>query len=100
MVSPCSGATSIAAPSPAQARAGPGNWSIVTTNACFDAEVERKVTISTNVHHGKLRVERHGAFAGVLALAPSKTQNIRTAADGSVSVLVEQAKLVVGHAGV
>jgi hypothetical protein len=45
---------------------------------------------------GQLRVELRGALAGILALAATNTKTARIGADGSVSVLVEQIKLVAG----
>jgi DNA invertase Pin-like site-specific DNA recombinase len=45
---------------------------------------------------GKLRVELRGALAGILALAYNDKTHLRHGADGSVSVLVEQVKLVAG----
>jgi hypothetical protein len=45
---------------------------------------------------GELHVEISGALAGILALAATNTKTARIGADGSVSVLVEQIKLVAG----
>jgi site-specific DNA recombinase len=44
----------------------------------------------------QLRIELRGALAGILALASAPNKNIRNNADGSVSVLCEQIKLVAG----
>jgi site-specific DNA recombinase len=45
---------------------------------------------------GQLRVELRGALAGILALAANDKPHLRRGADGSVSVLCEQMKLVAG----
>ncbi len=45
---------------------------------------------------GQLRVEIRGALAGILALATNAKTHLRRGADGSVSVLAEQIKLVAG----
>jgi len=45
---------------------------------------------------GQLRVEIRGALAGILALSAQTNKTARVAPDGSVSVLVEQIKLVAG----
>jgi len=45
---------------------------------------------------GKLRVEIRGALAGILTLATNAKSHLRHSADGSISVLVQQAKLVAG----
>ncbi len=45
---------------------------------------------------GHLRVEIRGALAGILALATNGKNHLRRGGDGSVSVLVEQMKLVAG----
>jgi site-specific DNA recombinase len=45
---------------------------------------------------GELRLEIRGALAGILALALNKSRGIQRDLDGSVSVLVEQIKLVAG----
>jgi hypothetical protein len=45
---------------------------------------------------GKLRVELRGALAGILGLAANNQNHLRRGADGSISVLVEQVKLVAG----
>ena len=45
---------------------------------------------------GKLRVELRGALAGILGLAANDKNHQRRNADGSVSVLCEQVKLVAG----
>jgi site-specific DNA recombinase len=45
---------------------------------------------------GQLRVELRGALAGILALANNDKNHLRRGADGSVSVLCEQIKLVAG----
>ena len=46
--------------------------------------------------NGQLRVEIRGALAGILSLAHGKQDHLRHRADGSVSVLTEQIKLVAG----
>ncbi len=46
--------------------------------------------------NGQLRVEIRGALAGILALGHGKQDHLRQRADGSISVLVQQAKLVAG----
>ncbi len=46
--------------------------------------------------NGELRVEIRGALAGILALGAQNTKTARKSADGSISVLVEQVKLVAG----
>ena len=46
--------------------------------------------------NAKLRVEIRGALAGVLALSHGKQDHLRRRADGSLSVLLEQIKLVAG----
>src|ERR1700734_4102291 len=43
---------------------------------------------------GQLRVELRGALAGILALSANNNTHLRRGADGSVSVLCEQIKLV------
>ncbi len=45
---------------------------------------------------GQLRVELRGALAGILALANNNKNHLRVGADGSVSVMIEQMKLVAG----
>jgi len=46
---------------------------------------------------GQLRVELRGALAGILALANNNNNHhLRVFADGSVSVMIEQMKLVAG----
>jgi len=45
---------------------------------------------------GQLRVKLRGALAGILALANNDKNHLRVAADGSVSVLLSQMKLVAG----
>jgi site-specific DNA recombinase len=45
---------------------------------------------------GQLRVELRGALAGILALGANDKNHLRRGADGSVSVLCEQIKLVAG----
>jgi site-specific DNA recombinase len=45
---------------------------------------------------GQLRVELRGALAGILALATNNKNHLRRGADGSMSVLCEQIKLVAG----
>jgi hypothetical protein len=45
---------------------------------------------------GELRVEIRGALAGILALAATNQKTVRLGADGSVSVLASQFKLVAG----
>ncbi len=45
---------------------------------------------------GQLRVDLRGALAGILSLAYNDKPHLRRGADGSVSVLVEQMKLVAG----
>ena len=45
---------------------------------------------------GRLRVELRGALAGILALSANAKTHLRGGADGSVSVLLSQIKLVAG----
>ena len=45
---------------------------------------------------GQLRVELRGALAGILALGANDKNHLRRGADGSVSVLLSQIKLVAG----
>ena len=45
---------------------------------------------------GELRVELRGALAGILALGAANDKTARKCADGSVSVLASQVKLVAG----
>jgi site-specific DNA recombinase len=45
---------------------------------------------------GDLRLEIRGALAGILALGLNKSRNVQSNLDGSVSILVEQIKLVAG----
>src|ERR1700722_14468355 len=45
---------------------------------------------------GQLRVELRGALAGILALAADNKNHLRRGADGPVSLLCEQIKLVAG----
>jgi site-specific DNA recombinase len=45
---------------------------------------------------GQLRIEIRGALAGILALAANDKNHLRRGADGSVSVLEQQIKLVAG----
>jgi DNA invertase Pin-like site-specific DNA recombinase len=46
--------------------------------------------------NGELRVEIRGALAGILALSASNAKTARVSTDGSVSVLLEQVKMVAG----
>ena len=46
--------------------------------------------------NGVLRVEIRGALAGILALSAANDKTARVTTDGSVSVLVEQVKMVAG----
>ncbi len=46
--------------------------------------------------NGVLRVEIRGALAGILALSAANDKTARVSTDGSVSVLVEQVKMVAG----